>query len=78
MENTYRTRELSEAAVLLLKGQHLLEINRIGKISWFVFEDKRQCEKISNEFFFGELLVNARTYYETITRLKGRIFAGQK
>ncbi|HWY80063.1 MAG TPA: DUF5659 domain-containing protein [Candidatus Sulfotelmatobacter sp.] len=78
MNNTYQTRELSEAAALLLNKQRLVEIKREKKVCWFIFDNQKECERISNEFFFGELMVNARTYYEAITRLKNRIFARSK
>ena len=74
----YRTKELSEAAALIVSKQRLIQIQRQGKICWFLFENAQKCQEISDEFFFGELMANAREYYETITRLKNRIFAGQK
>jgi hypothetical protein len=77
MENEiYKTRDLAEAAALLVSKQRLIQILRIGKICWFLFEDKEKCLHVSSEYFFGELIVNAREYYQAITRLKNRIFAG--
>ena len=70
----YKTKDLAEAGVLIIKKKQLIEIERQGKICWFIFDDKKLCERISNEFFFGELLVNAREYYEALNRLKSRIF----
>ena len=35
---------------------------------------KEECEEISNQFFFGELLVNAKKYHEATQTLKNRIF----
>lgn len=75
MDNIYRTRDLSEAAALLICKKHFIQIQREGKVCWFVFEDLEECKQISNEFFFGELIVNARDYYQIITKLKNRIFA---
>ncbi len=76
MNDIYRTKDLSESAALLLSKQRLIDIQREGKVCWFVFEDKQRCEQISKEFFFGEYMVNAREYHQAITRLKNRIFAG--
>jgi hypothetical protein len=53
----------------------LIEIQKVNKICWFIFEDKERCSEVSNDFFFGSLLVNARDYYEMLARLKNRIFA---
>ena len=71
----YRIKDLAEAGALIVKKQQLVEIEREGKTCWFVFENKQECEKLSNQFFFGEFLVNARDYYETLNRLKNRIFS---
>lgn len=79
MENKtkfYITRDIAESAALLASGQHLLQIDRKGKTCWFVFEDFLQCQQISDDYFFGELKVNAREFHQSFTRLKNRIFAG--
>ena len=76
-QNTYKTKDLAESAALILQRQQLLSIEREGKICWFIFENKEQCLKVSDSFFFGELLVNARDFHEAINRLKNRIFAGR-
>ena len=70
----YRSRDLAEVAALVVEGKSILKIERSGSICWFVFEDKESCEMLSNKYFFGHLLVDARYYFETITRLKNRIF----
>jgi len=75
MTTEYSTKDLGEAGVLIVKDQKLLRIDRKGKTCWFVFEDKEECERLSNQFFFNELLVNAREYYEVLRRLKNRIFS---
>ncbi len=71
----YRTKDLAESAVLIVQHQRLIQVEREGRICWFLFEDKETCEQISNQFFFGELLVNARDYHEATQTLKNRIFA---
>lgn len=71
----YRTKDLAEAGALLLTNQNLMRIDREGKTCFFVFEDQVTCTQISSSFFFGKLLVNAREYYETLSRLKNRIFS---
>lgn len=71
----YKTKDLPEAGVLVIKKRSLVRIEREGHICWFVFKDKGKCELLSSQFFFGEVLVNAREYYEVINRLKNRIFS---
>lgn len=75
MNNTYKTKDLAESAALIVEGQNLLKIEREGRLCWFIFENKEKCIELSNKFFFGGLLVNAREFYEATTRLKNRIFA---
>lgn len=75
MEDDYKTKDLGEAAALIVKKQRFIRIDREGRICWFVFENKQECERLSSDFFFGELLVNARELQEAIKRLKHRIFS---
>ncbi len=72
---TYRTKDLSEASALLTLRQKLIDIQREGKVCWFIFENKRSCEKIANGFWFGVCMVNAKTYYQAMVTLKNRIFS---
>ena len=72
----YKTKDLAESAALIVSKQHLIQIQRIGKICWFIFENKEECSKISQTYFFGNLLVSARDFHEAMTRLKNRMFAG--
>ena len=73
--DTYKTKDLAEAAALLVMKRALATIERKGNICFFVFENKSRCEEISRQFFFDTLLVNAREYHEAIARLKNRIFS---
>lgn len=73
----YRTRDLAESAALIVQQQRLIQVEREGKVCWFIFEDKNKCGEISNQFFFGELLVNAKKYHEATQTLKNRIFNSQ-
>lgn len=71
----YSTKDLAEAAALMVLGQSLTEINREGDICWFVFEDERACQELSHKYFFDNLLVKARDYQEAMKRLKRMVFA---
>lgn len=73
--NEYKTRDLAEASLLLVKNQQLVRLEREGKIVYFVFENRINCRKLSDEFWFGECLVNAKSYYDAMQRLKNRIFS---
>lgn len=73
----YKSKDLAEVAAIITAGQQLQRIEREGSICFFIFSDKVKCEQLSNEFFFGNLRVNARSYYENMNRLKNRIFTKQ-
>ena len=70
----YRTKDLAEATALISSDQNMIRIERDGSVCFFIFENKTACENISNKFFFGNLQVNARNFYEAMVRLKNRIF----
>lgn len=74
-QDTYKTKDLAEAAMLLVMKRGLIEIKREGNICWFIFENKKRCEDLSHQFFFETILVDARVYHEAITKLKNRIFS---
>lgn len=75
LDEIYKTKDLSEGSLLLAKGQKLSGIQREGSTCWFEFGDRKTCEELSNQFWFGECLVNAKTYFEAMATLKNRIFA---
>ena len=70
----YRTRSLAEAGALKVKGQNLIRVEREGVICWFLFENKKECEQLSSQFYFGSLQVNAREYQDALKTLKTVIF----
>lgn len=75
MPNTYRTRDLAESAALLTLGQKIIDIEKIDRVCWFIFDDFNKCQEISNRFWYDRCLVDAKTYYDSIVRLKNRIFS---
>ena len=74
-EDIYSTRDLGESSLLLSKKQKLLRLERQSNTVYFIFADRKTCEMLSNQFFFGVCLVNAKTYFEAIQTLKNRIFS---
>lgn len=75
IKTEYRTRDLAEASILFAKKQRLSRLERKGKVCWFVFENKKVCQEISRQFWFGECLVNGKDYHDAMQTLKNRIFA---
>lgn len=74
----YKTKDLAEASVLIVKEKKILRVERQDRICWFVFEDKEECEKIVNDFWFGDCLVNARDFQRAQNILKNRIFSKEE
>lgn len=72
--NQYRTKDLGETSALIAMKICLVGIDRIEHICWFIFEDYDLCKKLSSQYFFGDLQVNAREFYEAMLRAKGKIF----
>lgn len=72
-DGEYKTKDLPEVAALIIKKQRLIKIQRDGNVCWFVFEHNPSCEEISTRYYFEELLVNAREFYETMKMLKGKV-----
>lgn len=72
-DGEYKTKDLPEVAALINKKQRLIRMLWDGNICWFIFEHDRRCEEISTEYYFGNLQVNAREYYETMKMLKGKV-----
>lgn len=70
----FKTKDLSEATTLCVKGVKLIGVSRDGSRCWFVFEDSKRRDEISNDYWYGKCLVDAKTYYQTNMTLKSRIF----
>lgn len=74
MDEYYKTRDLAEASFLFTKNIKLFSIKREGKICWFLFENKKECENLSKQFWFQDALIPSKSFYEAIQTLKNRIF----
>lgn len=74
MVSEYETKDISEAAALILWKQSLKDVQKRGSVSWFIFDGRKNCLKLSKEYYFGDLKVNARQYSQELKRLKILIF----
>jgi hypothetical protein len=72
--NEYLVKDLGEASALLAKSAKLLRLQKENAFFWFVFSNKQLCEEIAEKYWFGELLINAKSYYESMRTLKDRLF----
>lgn len=71
----FATKDLYEASFLYAKGQRLIRLEKDGSTAWFIFEDQKSCENLSQSFWGKEASVNAKEYAEAIRSLKDRIFS---
>lgn len=74
MNNTYITKDLGIAAMLLSQGISILSIIFQGRIAYFSFEHRTVCEKLATDYDFGEVQVNAKTYFSNLKLLKRKVF----
>jgi hypothetical protein len=74
MEKEFKTKDLGITASLMLEGVTLIRTERVDNVCWFVFNDRVTCERLKDKYLFGQLLVPAREYQETVKRLKSLIF----
>ncbi|MFZ2205946.1 MAG: hypothetical protein WA061_03170 [Microgenomates group bacterium] len=74
-EMEYKSRDLGECGALVTSGQKVINIQRDGKIVWFVFEHTEECENVSREYFFGSLKGDLHKYNEAMNTLKNCIYS---
>ena len=75
-EAEYKTRDLSEAAALVVLGCQLVCLETNGRRAQFVFEDDL-ASKRSLDFWADRLTVNPRQYALILRSLKDRIYSGR-
>jgi len=74
-ETEYRTKDLGEAAALMSSSIRLLRLEKAGNIFWFIFDEKIKSERLSDEYWSGDLEVKAKSYDNALRTLKDRLFA---
>lgn len=75
IENGYKTRDLGEGAALVVSGLKIKDIQRDGRVCWFIFEKSKKCGDTSREYYFGNLQGNLRQYNDAMNVLKNRIYS---
>lgn len=75
MENQFRTKDLYEASALYALNIPLSTLEFDNKQYWFLFDEQEKCRKLSDEYWRGTLMVNAKDYADAIRTLKDRVFA---
>ncbi len=73
--NEYRTKDIYLASYLSLL-ERLLRLERESDFYWFVFENKKHCEAMVNNYWQGESKVETKAFVNAIKSLKARVFSG--
>ena len=73
-ENRFKTRDLYEASVCYAMKLPLLQLERVGRQCWFIFDNYTECKRLTESYWRRDLIVNAKDYAEAIRSLKDRIF----
>ena len=72
----YNTKDIGEAAALITRGCRLADILWKDGIAFFLFDDPLAAS-IGHDYFYADLPLNARTYYDTLRMLKRKIYTGK-
>lgn len=73
--NVYLTKDLYEGAFLYANNLKFIGLEKEAAFYWFVFEDQKVAESLSNQYWQKEAQVNAKDYAEAIRSLKDRLYA---
>jgi hypothetical protein len=74
----YTTTDLGSAAALLAAGFTLQMLDRETKPgrAFFMFDDSKKLQAVLNDYWSGNLMVDAKAYFESSKWLKSRIYNG--
>jgi hypothetical protein len=81
LENEYATKDLYFAAFLHVKGINIKKLEKYGGNSrdqrpvYFIFGDKRRCERLEGIFWNGvgsEIMVNIKDFTTAVRDLRAR------
>lgn len=73
MDEQFITKDLGEACTLITSGCPMSSIQWKDQTAYFCFSNKKACEEISKEYFFGNAQVAARSFYENLRMLKRKL-----
>ena len=73
--NNYRVKDLYLAAYIYSEGQELRDVERMGKVCWFIFSDTNKCEKLSDLYWKNQATSKIKSYTDAIRTLKDLIYS---
>ena len=73
----YLVKDLYEASFLYAKEIKLLGLRDAGKYLWFVFENKKECESLANDYWSGNATVNAKKLTDAKQKKQAKVVKNQ-
>ncbi|MBL7057810.1 hypothetical protein ISS03_00590 [Patescibacteria group bacterium] len=77
MENQYcelyETKDRFLSALLLSLGLRLDQSYQEGGVTYFVFENKEECEDVIKKYYNNELMINPKTFVDAMQNIKHMI-----
>lgn len=71
--DNYLTRDLYEASYILSQNQKLLQLQKSDNFFFFVFENKKECELLRDNYWLNTAQVSAKQYANAVKELKKTI-----
>lgn len=73
--DTYKTKDIFEAAWIYSQEISLVRLDPDEKYSWFVFADKERCETLSSDYWSLKATGNIKQFVSSLKSLKDLIFS---
>ena len=75
MQNEYRVKDLYLAAYLYGEGLELRNVERLGKVCWFIFSEKEKCEELVGLYWKNQAVSKVKSFTDAIRTLKDLIYS---
>ncbi len=73
--DTYKTKDIFEAAWIYSQEISLIKLDPDEKYFWFVFTDKERCETLSSDYWSRKATGNIKQFVSSLKSLKDLIFS---
>lgn len=70
-----RVKDLYLAAFLYSEGLEI-ELERVGNVCWFVFQDEAKCRNLTSLYWQNKAVSKIKSYTDAIRTLKDLIYSG--
>jgi len=75
MNEIYETKNLNIASYLCASKIVLSKTRRVDRDVYFQFENKKEVEKLVNDYFTGKALINPQDLFARLNDLRDLIFS---